>query len=376
MTPRVIFHFLIIVLCFQVATLQPALAVFSVSTVGETKTIVKEAMTETRSSITEAILQSSKNENFDSVIFTGDVMLGRDVETKISNYGLDYPYRGLSLKDISSNAAVVGNFESSMKPQHAQTPAYNLNFSVSPLQLEELHKAGFSHVSLANNHSLDFGEEGYLNAVNLLQEAQIKPFGHNKLIDRESITYLETQRGEIAIIGINASQHKLNEAEVKLVLQKANRTSDFQVVYIHWGDEYESAHSDTQRQIAEYLVDLGADLIVGHHPHVIQDVDIINGVLVFYSLGNFIFDQYFSTEVQQGLVLGFELKDEIGITIYPVSSEANKAQPAFMQGEEASKILNKLAATSHPSVRPYIEEGYVPLLHNVATSTKMAMMVR
>ena len=132
-------------------------------------------------------------------------MLGRHVETLMNTHGSEYPYQGLPLRPLSSNPAVVGNFESAIAKVHQQTPASNLKFSVDQAHLEAFSQQ-FTHASLGNNHSLDYGPEGYQTAVDTLERFKVVPFGHNAVISRDSLTYIDTDRGRLALLGINASQ--------------------------------------------------------------------------------------------------------------------------------------------------------------------------
>lgn len=343
---------------------------------GDFKERVKERVIYFSSVIQNTNYSAAQKVKRDSIVFTGDIMLARNVEVLMDREGFDYPYEGLSLSTLAQNPAIVGNFESSMLTPHIMTPAYQMKFSTRSDVLPALAEAGFSHVSLANNHSLDYGAEGYKNATTRLLEANIATFGHGTTIDDKSISYIDTPQGIIALVGINASANIPTKQDIKSVLKEASDDSDLQIVYIHWGIEYDDVHNKTQKLLAHELVDAGADLIVGHHPHVVQDVDIINGVVVFYSLGNYIFDQYFSEDVKEGLVLSLDMMDEAGVYLVPVESKSPLSQPRLMAPENHAVFLRNLAKRSHPSLRINIEEGYIPLGGAVATSSKMAIMMR
>jgi poly-gamma-glutamate synthesis protein (capsule biosynthesis protein) len=177
-------------------------------------------------------------------------------------------------------------------------------------------------------------------------------------------------------VGVNASARIPTKKDISSLLGLASKKSDLQVVYIHWGTEYELTHSKAQELLAKELVSAGADLIVGHHPHVVQDVDVIDGVVVFYSLGNYIFDQYFNSDVMKGLVLVLEMNTEPIIGLVPVESIEPLSQPRVMTPDDQRSFLLELANRSDEHVRPMIERGFVPLTDLVATSTKMAIMMR
>jgi gamma-polyglutamate biosynthesis protein CapA len=312
----------------------------------------------------------------DSLIFVGDVMLARNVEVLMEREGVDYPYAGLDLRTLASNSAIVGNFEASMATPHRITPAYHMTFSVKEDFIPGLVSSGFTHLSLANNHSLDYGIEGYQVATTKILTQGIESFGHGVLLDSKSISYIDTTTGIIALVAINASASIPTRNDIETVLAEAATKSDVQVIYIHWGTEYDLVHSKTQKLLAKELVDAGADVIVGHHPHVVQDIGIIDGVPVFYSLGNYIFDQYFKEDVMEGLVLSLELSDHPGIYLVPVESKTRLSQPTQMSPTAHAEFLKSLAKRSNPLLRRMIEQGYIPLGDSVATSSKMAIMVQ
>ena len=172
----------------------------------------------------------------------------------------------------------------------------------------------------------------------------------------------------------HASQRTPDKEEIEHVLAQASKHSTFQVVYVHWGIEYDMTHSTAQRELAETFVDAGADLIVGHHPHVTQDIDIIKGVVVVYSPGILTFVQYASSPVHRRLLVGLAFKGDLPLTLTPVTSKETLSQPTYMKPKEHQLFLENLANRSHPSLREKITSGSIPLLDTVATSTKVAMM--
>jgi len=337
---------------------------------------VKETYTLMAAKIQATQYTAARTMNHDSIVFVGDVMLARNVEVLMEREGISYPFAGVRLDSLAPNAAVVGNFEASMALPHVQTPALQMHFSVAEKNLKSLESAGFTHLSLGNNHSLDYGVEGYENALSLLQRHDLSVFGHNQTLGEHSISYLETPRGSVALIGINAMQQIPSKRDLVSVMNRASMRSELQIVYIHWGNEYELVHSKAQELLATELVASGADLIVGHHPHVVQDVDVINGVVIFYSLGNYIFDQYFNRDVMEGLVLALDLTEDPVVSLLPVSSSNPLSQPNLMDPQRHQAFLMELADRSHPDIREPIKAGYVPLSGSVATSSKMAIMMR
>jgi gamma-polyglutamate biosynthesis protein CapA len=310
------------------------------------------------------------------ILFVGDVMLGRNVEFLMGKHGHDYPYRGLNLHEEFDDFYLVGNFESAIALNHIRTKSYTMLFSMNKLTLPATRNFGFTHFSLANNHTFDFGSDSFKNTVDVLKEFGFSTFGHPHDVTQAEISYLTIDNHQIALIGFNALAEIPTEVEISDALVTASMRSDFQIVSIHWGNEYINISNETQRLLAKQFVEAGADLVVGHHPHVVQEVELIDGVLVFYSLGNFIFDQYFSDNVQNGLLLRVVFAESSPplVDIIPVTSVGKLSQPRMMGENETKQFLLALAKRSNDKLSTGIESGTLPLWPEVATSVKIAIM--
>lgn len=281
------------------------------------------------------------------VYFTGDVMLARHVEI-LQRQGLLKPYDFIRL--FASSTAVFTNFESAMSEPHIPTASGVMRFSTASSNLAVLESLSITHASLANNHSRDYGKEGYVRTVSHLRSLGITPFGDAVSVGTSSLTYAAVGSTTIAVIGLHTLFVPPDKAVLQALLTDAKASSDFQFIYIHWGDEYQTTHNQAQASLAEWLVNEGADAVIGHHPHVVQDISLINGVPVFYSLGNFIFDQYFSEDVQVGLVLGLEVTDTtLNWRLYP-HSQCAKATPCLMDKKREASFLSGLANRSNEAL--------------------------
>lgn len=310
----------------------------------------------------------------DAIVFVGDVLLARNVEMLMKQKGRLYPFSGFDLRSLQRDALVVGNFESAIPVSHRPTKSGEMNFSVDSQHLSSLIDAGFTHVSVANNHTYDYGKAGFWNTISSINDTGLIAFGNPKLLSDDSVTYLDTIGGVVALIGAYGLEEIPNQQQLEEVFDKAKKKSDLQIVYVHWGTEYMDTNDVSQRKIAESFVKAGADLIVGHHPHVVQNIEIIQGVPVFYSVGNYIFDQYLSTETEQGLVLTLQFDQEPIILLTPVSSLGSPSQPHEMVSTERAIFLSQLAAKSGEGLKHAIEQGIIPLNSLVASSSKIAMM--
>lgn len=300
------------------------------------------------------------NRPVEKLVLVGDIMLARDVERKMNATNPEYPF--LNTGDLLKEKIVVGNFEASVPKVHIPTEDFEMKFSVPAHNISGLGEVGITHLSLANNHSLDHGGDGYINTVEELEENKIAVFGHPTKLGTGSVEYVVIEDKIVAIIGINATYYYPNSTSWETLVIEASERSDFQLVYIHWGDEYESIHSQHQEKLAHELVDHGVDLIVGHHPHVVQDVERYKNGLIFYSLGNFIFDQYFNDQVQEGLVLKLlSIKDKWVIELYPVESKTTKAQPRKMNKEEKHRFLTDLSKRSQESLEKEILSSVITI---------------
>lgn len=289
--------------------------------------------------------------------FVGDVMLARHVETLLKKEGSDYPYR---LLESGTDTVWVGNFEATVPDTHTHTKDFTFAFSVDKTHLPSLHTFGFRYLSLANNHSYDFGPEVYDETVKNLED--FTRFGHPYTVSENSVAYIPLEDTQVGLLALNAINSNPDHDTLTEVLAQMQRESDHQVVYIHWGEEYETTHNAKQAALAEFLIDEGVDAVIGHHPHVVQDIVIYKDKPIFYSLGNFIFDQYFDDAVQQGLIVKLSLhKDDLQFKLVPVTSIGNVAMPREMSETEKNAFFIDLAARSDTTFTQALETGHITL---------------
>ena len=322
------------------------------------KTLVGESL-----SIKQGFLEvvyNSAEEDDEKIILTGDIMLARDVERRQS---LLSPGHSLSeLEDLFKSSIVVGNFEASIPVLHEPTPIMVMKFSVTPQNLDILVQGGLTHLSLANNHSLDHGLLGYENTLTELHERGFVAGGYPVGLSSSSVSYVEANDKKFALVFINATFSYPDTAIWHPFIKQAESSSDAVIVYIHWGDEYELIHNNAQERLAHELIDAGVDLIVGHHPHVVQDIELYKGRLVFYSLGNLVFDQYWNNDVSEGLILELEKVDAMWrAELHPVESRTVKTQPQEMTAEESQAFFRRLAERSDEALYEQILDGSLSL---------------
>ena len=295
----------------------------------------------------------------DSVLFVGDVMLARGVESLMTSRGEKYPF-SRSVELFARYNHVVGNFEGAIPQQHVQTPPMDLQLSFSETSVPALRRTGFSVMTLANNHGYDFGRDGFDNTRSVLKENDIAPVGHPLEFNEEHIFVIEDGRVRIALIPVHSLVKKLSADEIERVMTYAESISDVQIVLPHWGEEYINTGNTEQQSLAHAFIDSGADAVIGHHPHVVQHIEAYNDALIIYSLGNFIFDQYWNADVQEGLTIGLDIqRGRLTYELIPVTSYDLPSAPRPMNTEEREQFLTDLADRSDEKVHNDIMRGEI-----------------
>lgn len=241
-----------------------------------------------------------------TVVFVGDIMLDRQIRLDAEKRGYDFLMR--SAKPLWVHAdAVVANLEgpitnaSSTSVGSIPGSPENYGFTFAPEVAEFLERSGISYVSLANNHTLNRGFSGLRQTEKYLEAAHVGYFG-SPGEESKRVAYFERNGIKIAFVGYNEFWKNDAEPAVRAV-QEARKHSDFVVVFAHWGNEYEKTPRKDVVALAHTFVKAGASLIIGSHPHVIASTEEYEGVPIYYSLGNFIFDQYWNQDVRCGLMV-------------------------------------------------------------------------
>lgn len=240
------------------------------------------------------------------VVFLGDIMLDRQIRMVADARGYDFLIR--STKPLWMNAdMVVANLEgpiteaSSTSVGSIPGSASNYSFTFATDSAPFLYRSGIQFVSLANNHSLNQGFDGLRQTEKYLEASHVTYFGAPG-DESHRVAYFERGNMKIAFVGYNEFWKNDSEPAIRAVAD-ARKKADFVVVFAHWGNEYEKTPREDVVSLAHLFVDAGASLVVGAHPHVIVSHEEYKGVPIYYSLGNFIFDQYWNSEVRCGMML-------------------------------------------------------------------------
>lgn len=236
------------------------------------------------------------------LIITGDVMIGRSVMTKsLGMSNPSYPFAKVADK-LNSADIVFSNLETPIINNCPNSDS-GFKFCADSRMIEGLKFAGIDIVNLANNHTLNYGQEGLKETENILTENEIKWVGDGNL------AIVEKNGTKFGFLGFNFVDNKPQDSDFELI-KESKKKVDVLIPMIHWGVEYTNHPTETQKLIAKDLINAGADVVVGGHPHWIQNVDYINDKPIFYSLGNFVFDQPWSEETKNGLVVQLIYKNK------------------------------------------------------------------
>ena len=290
-----------------------------------------------------------------SIVFAGDIMLGRYVGEVVKANGAGYPF--LKIKDaVSSADEAIANLEGPLTKIN-NDPGNQMRFNFDPALAGELSSAGFDAVSLANNHALDQGAPGLSDTQADLKAAGLGYFGDPARADGP--VYQFTADGKkIAVLGFQMVYGKLDSVGYAAAIAAAKKEADFVIVMPHWGTEYKHEANAIQINSAHAFIDAGADMIVGSHPHVVEGIEIYKNRPIFYSLGNLIFDQYFSKDTQEGLMLRLNFSGDQGsVDLLPL--EIPKSQPVLVDGDKKAKTLQEVASLSDPALKDQILTGNI-----------------
>lgn len=305
-----------------------------------------------------------------TVIAVGDIMLSRVVEQKMLGHK-DFNYPFLTMADYLKTADLAfGNLETAITAGRIIKTGETV-FRSDPKTAEVLEKNNFKIVSLANNHTPNFGDKGLKDTFNYLNEAGVTYVGAGENLGAARAPKYTTIKGiKIAWLsrteqlyapnnyaaGTNsAGTAFLDKEEIANAVAAAKKQADLVFVSMHAGTEYADKPTEEQSALARAAIEAGAEIVIGHHPHVTQTAEKYQGKYIFYSLGNFIFDQMWSKETREGLALKIILtKTGIKqIAATPILIE-DFCQPRILNDEEGDKIIKRLGLEADKGAEGYI----------------------
>jgi len=241
--------------------------------------------------------------NIRTLVATGDVIPARSVNYKMVTYGdFLYPWRRTADFLRATGDIRLINLEAPLIDGCPVTTE-GMTFCGDPRAVQGLQYAGVSTACMANNHAGNYGFQGIDETRQHLRAAGIGWCGWNA-VDTKVVRGLR-----FAFLAYNTVGQRFDDAQARRDIQAARHSADVVIVSVHWGKEYVSVPEtapgiadDDPRQVGHWIIDSGADLVIGNHPHHVQGVELYHGHLITYAHGNFIFDQMWSLETRQGVV--------------------------------------------------------------------------
>ena len=308
--------------------------------------------------------------------FAGDILLD-------DSYAMMYHYRnrGSDLYDTFSTALLermrsadvfMLNNEFPFSTGGTPTPGKKFTFRANPSNIELYEQMGVDVVSLANNHAYDYGETALMDTFSTLENANIPYVGAGRNIDEaKKPLYLIANGIKIAIVSATQIERNatpdtkeatatsagvlrcMDPSALLEVIAEAKANSDFVVLYIHWGTESQEQTDWLQDEQAPIYAQAGVDLIIGDHPHCLQKIDVVSGVPVIYSLGNF----WFNSKTQNTCLVEITVNKDGMETFQFIPCIQNDCRTILLEGNEKDGVLNYMRGLS-PNVL-IDDDGYV-----------------
>ncbi|KIL37711.1 hypothetical protein SD71_00500 [Cohnella kolymensis] len=296
-----------------------------------------------------------------TISFVGDVLPAARVLELMKKNGYDYPFRHANTAIQAADIA-AGNLESPITDRGTGAENKQYVFRGTKEALTAIKEAGFDFMSLANNHTLDYGWVGLSDTMDALDDIDLLHAGAGS-DDRQAFTpaYIEVKGVTVAFVAVTrvvpevswkADRAHPGVAETytptraAATIREADKNADIVVVMVHWGEERKEQPVKHQTYLARTFVDAGADLVIGSHPHVLQGFEAYKGKWIAYSLGNFVFSTTSTKSAQTGILTAECGKDgNCSMQFQPMF--ANASQPAPMAPAAAQQLLANLSRLSY-----------------------------
>lgn len=298
-----------------------------------------------------------------TIVFTGDVLLSDYVLNNYRANGISGVLSTELLQELQNADLTVINNEFPFSTRGTQAPDKQFTFRVNPQYVSVLTDMGVDLAGLANNHVLDYGADALLDTFGTLDQAEIDYLGAGDSLERASALITKEVNGQT--FGFLAASRVIPVVEwdvrnckpgvfttydptlLLTAIREAKEQCDYLSVLVHWGIERDEYPQDYQSVLAARYIDAGADLIIGSHPHVLQGISYYKDKPIFYSLGNFIFNQ----EIARTAAVRVTVESDHSATLQLIPASATGACTSLRTGGDAEKIFSYLEQISDTSVR-------------------------
>lgn len=258
-----------------------------------------------------------------TLLFAGDIMLSRSVGARMATLNdWQWPFGGIA--SITQGATLAfANLETTVSERGAKGGC-GYCFRADPRVMEGLVAAGFDVLSVANNHMWDYGLDAFTDTLQYLAASNISGVGGGRNLAEAQgpvvriagdtrvayLAYTDLLPASACATAERAGVNCFDDVRMRGDITRARGVADVVVVSFHTGTEYAAEHNIIQERIYHAAIDAGADVVVGHHPHVVQDMEQYRSGWIVYSLGNFVFDQAFSEATMRGAMLEVSLQNK------------------------------------------------------------------
>jgi poly-gamma-glutamate capsule biosynthesis protein CapA/YwtB (metallophosphatase superfamily) len=299
-----------------------------------------------------------------TIIAVGDIMLGGTATPELARFGYDYPFARVA--DVLHRGDVVfGNLEGPLTNRGTAAAKQYVFRSPPERVAPALARAGFNIVSLANNHSMDFGIDGLRDTMQALTQAGIRYAGAGEnLAAARRPAIIEANGVRVAVLAYSltfpeefwagpdrAGTAFGHEQQVRADVAAARQHADIVLVSFHWGREGTVEPRDYQLALGRAAIDAGAAAVVGHHPHLLQPVARYRDGVILYSLGNFVFGSY-SPDATRSVIAELRLRNGRvrEVRLYPINVQNTEVvfQPYLLSGAAGDQLIAKLQRMSSP----------------------------
>ncbi len=311
------------------------------------------------------VLQTEQDDTI-TIVFAGDVLIAEAIEHRYDAEGM----KGLLSEELllemqNADICMVNNeFQFSNRGTPMEDKQYT--FQTDPKYVQILKDMGVDIVSLANNHTIDFGLEALQDTFAALDGADILYAGAGDTKERaEALQVIEADGKKIGFLAatrvipvaewnVENRQPGLfatyDDTRLLACIKEAKEECDFLAVYLHWGIEREALPQEYQTVIAKHCVEAGADVIIGAHPHVLQSVEFIEDKPVFYSLGNYIFN----ASIEKTMLVKVEIQADGEVSYQLIPASAKNWKTSCLEGKEAEALFSYI---NEISTKQYVDKN-------------------
>ncbi|MDZ7725374.1 MAG: CapA family protein [candidate division KSB1 bacterium] len=297
-----------------------------------------------------------------SIVAVGDLMMGSWIVDIVGEQTVDYPFSGTA--GLVKNADIaVANLEAPFTSSADRYEGKTFTFKVPGYMAPAVKRAGFDVLNLANNHILDYGESGLNETTGILDSLGLHYSGAGQSrTEACSPALVRVKNRKIAFFGYSMTYPSAFWAtdencgtcypileRMQADIRSAKQIADWVVVSFHWGQEKNPVPRDYQILYAHKAIDNGADLVLGHHPHVMQGLEWYKNKLIAYSLGNYVFGSFSKTATQSFILkVVFSKTASLSAVVYPIDVDNKRVrfQPRLLSGNQREEVVDSLNALS------------------------------